>query len=235
MVLVAVLVAGGSAVTGAGPEGSGAWTATAGSRARDRALLRAARAAFAQNDRESGRRFLRGWAGLQTREMLPKDLAAEAAAAVAFIERAGPLRLYGWWHDGLVQIGVTDPAGIVDRVQAWVVDKAGRRTSLHRVSDLPGRSIRYRLEAGEGQRVVAHAVAVVDRSKAVVLTELTLDERPISLPPAPDPRALAARFQTKPPTSPGDRAERPPALRWWWVAAGVAAVALTGAAIAREF
>ena len=202
--------------------------------ARDRVLLQHARVAMAKNDRISARRFLRGWASIASREKLPIGLEASASAAMSFIDETGRLRLFGWWQDGFVQVGLHDPAEIVNRVEAWAIAEVQPPRPLVKEGGLSDRRSRYRLDdAGSAKAVRLRAIFVADDGTEVVLTEVTLDLESASEPPTPDPAALSRRFQPRP-SPPLVAVEPEPVVRWWWVAAGIVAIALAGAAIAEE-
>ena len=180
---------------------------------------------------------MRGWASLQP--TAPPDdpalarfqLRGAALDALAFVEKEGPLRVYGSWRDGEVKVGLHDPARIVDRVDVWVEDTEGNRVRLRRGVD--GR-LRYKLDAEVERSVVIEAVFVGVRGVVLAQTRLAPSAAPVALPAAPDPKALRDRLDDRPLKRAPQPAGSQPAVRWWWVVAGIAAAALTGTAIVQE-
>lgn len=200
--------------------------------AADEVLLKRARLALKNRDEASAVRFLRGWASLRPRALLPAGLEKEAGEAVSFAERSGRLRLYGSWQNGEVRVAVNDPAEIVSRVNVWATTEDGSRGRLTQSGQTAdGRAI-YRIASTVVRSVVLEAVLLID-GRATILARTELPREDVNLPEAPDPSALPRQLASTA-TQPPSVQEREGAVEWWWIVAGIAAAALTGLAVYEE-
>lgn len=195
-------------------------------------LLEAARAADAQGDSAKRDRCLLGWASLQPRAQPPKGLEAPAARALAEIQARGGLDVYTSRLTDRVRIGVHDPAQLVDRVDAY--------------AEVDGRRVRLARREGEAQDRRDYHLPAPDHPLIIELystqfgAELLLRQAIIAaaappLPGPPDPTRAAQRIEPQATLEPNPTPAAPDEpLSWWWIAGGVVAAGLAGAAIWQE-
>ena len=201
----------------------------------DAELLAAAQGAQVAGDRARAEALYRAWATLAPRPGLPPGGGELAARALDFADHRGHLRVFatriprGPAAGELLRVGVQDPASVVERVEALVVVEDGRRAQLTRAESPREGRYEFRIEAGLGARtVVVHAYTGLLGAERLVRT--------VEIPPPsgllPPPPAVPAPSVSAPP--PTAEAEPGPAVPWWWVAGGVVAAVLVGAAIQQE-
>ncbi|MEL7368188.1 MAG: hypothetical protein AAFN74_04695 [Myxococcota bacterium] len=194
-------------------------------------LVESARKAQRNGEVAVVRRLMRGWASLRSRTELPQGLTEPGARAVSFIEAEGRLHLFGTWRDDVVSVGVHDPAGIVDRIEVWA-EADTERIRIPRYQEKRSSRAIYRVDSGRTQAVIVQAI-FLNEGRSLVLAETRLRPQAIALPAAPDPDALAQKLNPTPKTAETVRVSVP-VLRWWWIAAGIVALGLTGVAVANE-
>lgn len=199
----------------------------------DEALIRAARAACPAGETDRCRAALRAWATLASRTALPAGLEREAADAVAFAKNAGELRLFASRVGDRIRVGVSDPAGAVDRIDVWI----GTQKGFVRLGMLEGGAqgrYEYTLAANDPRECLIDAVSTKFGGD-VRLARTVLRPSEVVVPTAPNPEKLTENVRkgalvTEPPKP---RVVEDP-LPWWVIAGGVVAAALVGAGVVQE-
>lgn len=191
------------------------------------ALWAAAKVAQARGDAAAVTRLARAWATSQPDGAAPEGLEAAAEEARAFAATQGRLRVYASRVSPTrLRVGLDDPAAVVDHVDVFGESAEGARARLTREeSESAGRQ-EYRVPPGVRLAVV-EAVMLVGSEPVVLASVSTSMAEAAPLPAAPAPKAppVVAQEEAAPEASP---------VPWWWVAVGVVAAGLAGAAIWQE-
>lgn len=195
-------------------------------------LLREAEVAAAQGDEARRDRCLLGWASLQPRSRPPTGpLEAAAARALAQIQGQGGLDVYTSRLADRLRLGVHDPAGLVDRVDAYA-EVEGRRVRLTRVEGGALDRRDYRLP--EARHPLVIELWSTQFGPELLLRQTFIAAGAPTLPGPPDPKRSAQVIAPQPERVQPAAEEPSPLLSWWWVAGGILAAGLAGAAIWQE-
>lgn len=195
-------------------------------------LLREAEAAAARGDEARRDRCLLGWASLQPGARPPQGtLEAPAARALAQIQSQGGLDVYTSRLADRLRLGVHDPAGLVDRVDAYA-EVEGRRVRLSRLEGGVLDRRDYRLP--EPRHPLLIELWSTQFGAELLLRQTVIAAGAPMLPGPPDPKRAARVIDPDPEVVPEVAPEPTPLLSWWWVAGGVLAAGLAGAAIWQE-
>lgn len=195
-------------------------------------LLREAEVAAAGGDEARRDRCLLGWASLQPRARPPTGpLEAAAARALAQIQSQGGLDVYTSRLADRLRLGVHDPAGLVDRVDASV-EVDGRRVRLSRMEGGALDRRDYRLP--EARHPLVIELWSSQFGPELLLRQTVIAAGAPSLPGPPDPKRAAQVIDPGPEVVPIQAQAPTPLISWWWVAGGVLAAGLAGAAIWQE-
>lgn len=195
-------------------------------------LLREAEVAAARGDEARRDRCLLGWASLQPRARPPTGpLEAAAARALAQIQSQGGLDVYTSRLADRLRLGVHDPAGLVDRVDASV-EVEGRRVRLSRMEGGALDRRDYRLP--EARHPLVIELWSTQFGPELLLRQTVIAAGAPSLPGPPDPKRAAQVIDPGPEVVPIQAQAPTPLISWWWVAGGVLAAGLAGAAIWQE-
>jgi hypothetical protein len=182
------------------------------------------------------RRALRGWASLKHHPALPAGIEAEAADATSWAMSSGYLRIYGSRLPGRVRVGVDDPALIVGRLDVFIQDPSGQseRARLTRAeSEAAGRNEYLVPESASEREIVVEAVMTDFGDELVLRRSILAPASGTTAPERPDPKRAAEKLGFEEEIAPPP-AEETPVFAWWWIAIGVAAAGLAGAAIYQE-
>jgi hypothetical protein len=194
-------------------------------------LIEAARAAESRGDETERDQWLRGWASLGPQTSLPKGLEAPAAAAQTFIQTQGGLEVYTSRLVDRLRVGVHDPARVVFRVDAFA-EVDGKQIRLTRLEGEAADRLDYRLPTGTLTLIVDVVAKIGPRE--IVLRRAIVAPATAMLPAAPDPSKAAARIDPRPRAEPAPVIEAEALTQWWWIAGGIVAAGLAGAAIWQE-
>ena len=188
-------------------------------------LIAAAQQAQASGDQVGASAALAGLASLGVKSV-PEDLRSALRDVESELGPDGRFRLFASRVDDRVRVGLSDPAGLVGRVDVFAVESSGRRR-LYRSEHAPaGRREYY------GDPPLAAGVPVIVEAWVLrfgpPFSLKTIELKSAAAPAAPSAEAPAVlMLQTK-------EAVRSREIPWWVWAGCALAAGLTGLAVAQE-
>jgi hypothetical protein len=208
----------------------------------DQAFLNKAALAKRHHDAAGVTRALRAWATVAERAdaktAASVGLEAEAAEAIAWGKSAGRFELFITRLPDRVRVGVSDPAELLGRLDAFV-DLKSERIRLRRLEDERQGRFEYGVDAAlsTDREIVIEAVALGFGGEIVLKRVVLSGAASEGVPKAPDPKVLADRTltwrQRQAPPEPVEPVTSEP-FPWWILAAGAVAAILVGAAVWQE-
>ncbi len=205
---------------------------TAPDSAADDRLLAAARTASVAQDFEAVDAHLFGWATLKARPAPPAGFPRRGSIAISQADQAGRLALFVSRVGPRLRVGLNDPARLVGRLEAVWVDAEGQETPLVVAEEPIGGRTEFRAPRTDIAGYAKVRAVMTFGGAPIVLKEAVLQAQteavlpptaPVAPPPAP---VVEATPQPAEATSSG--------VPWWWIAAGVVAASLVGAAAWQE-